>query len=56
MNLISLCRIATDGDCAMSEPGIGLVGLLKSALREKGICGNIAIFHCVIHQKNLRAK
>ena len=35
IDLTTLCGIATDGSRAMSGPGIGLVGLLKSALREK---------------------
>ena len=33
IDLTTLCGIATDGGCAMSRPDIGLVGLLKSALR-----------------------
>ena len=37
----------------MSGTGIGFVGLLKSALKEKI---DITIFHCIIHQKNLCAK
>ena len=53
MDLTTLCRIATDGGPAVSRPGIGLVGLLKYALREKGISDNNTIFHCVIHQENL---
>ena len=40
----------------MSGTGIGFVGLLKSALKEKNISDNIAIFHCIIHQQNLCAK
>jgi len=40
----------------MSGAGIGFVGLLKSALREKNITDVIAIFHCIIHQQNLCAK
>ena len=56
MDLTTLYGIATDGGHAMYEPGIGLVGLLKSALREKGISDHIVIFHCVIHQENLCAK
>ena len=46
----TLCRIATDGAQAMSGTGIGFVGLLKSALKEKI---DITIFHCIIHQQNL---
>ena len=53
MDLTILCRIATDGGPAVSRPGIGLVGLLKYALREKGISDNNTIFHCIIQQKNL---
>ena len=58
MDLTTLCGIATDGGCAVSGPGIGLAGLLMSALRGKGISDNIAIFHChyVIHQENLFPK
>jgi len=40
----------------MSGTGIGFVGLLKSALREKNISDDIAIFHCIVHQQNLCAK
>ena len=40
----------------MSGTGIGFVGLLKSALKEKNISDDIAIFHCIIHQQNLCAK
>ena len=56
LDLSTLCGIATDGARAMSGTGIGFVGLLKSALKEKNISDNIAIFHCIIHQQNLRAK
>ena len=56
MDLSTLCGIATDGARAMSGAGIGLVGLLKSALREKKLSDNIAVFHCIIHQQNLCAK
>ena len=56
LNLSTLCGIATDGARAMSGTGIGFVGLLKSALKEKNISDNIAIFHCIIHQQNLCAK
>ena len=34
----------------------GLVGLLISALKEKNICDNITISHCIIYQQNLCAK
>ena len=54
--MTTLCGIETDGGHTMSGPGIGLVGLLKSALREKGISNNIAIFCCAIHQENLCLK
>ena len=50
LDLFTLCRIATDGAQAMSGTGIGFVGLLKSALKEKI---DITIFHCIIHQQNL---
>ena len=40
----------------ISGIGIEFVGLLKSALKEKNISDNIAIFHCIIHQQNLSAK
>ena len=40
----------------MFGTGIAFVSLLKSALKEKNISGNIAIFHCIIHQQNLCAK
>ena len=56
LDLSTLCGIATDGARAMSGTGIGFVGLLKSALKEKNISDNITIFHCVIHQQNLCAK
>ena len=56
LDLSILCKIATDGARAMSGIGIGFVGLLKSALKEKNISDNIAIFHCIIYQKNLWAK
>ena len=56
LDLSTLCGIATDGARAMSGTGIGFVGLLKSALKEKNISDNIAIFHCIIHQQNLCAK
>ena len=60
LDLSTLCQIATDGARAMSRSmsgtGIGFVGLLKSALKEKNISENIAIFHCTIHQQNLSAK
>ena len=52
-DLSTLCGIATDGARAMSETGIGFVPLLKSALKEKNISDNIAIFHCIFHQQNL---
>ena len=41
LDLSILCKIATDGDRAMSGTGIGFVGLLKSALKEKNISDNI---------------
>ena len=53
LDLFTLCGIATDGAQAMSGTGIGFVGLLKSALKEKI---DITIFHYIIHQKNLCAK
>ena len=56
LDLSTLCGIATDGARAMSGTGIGFVGLLKSALKEKNISDDIAIFHCIIHQQNLCAK
>ena len=56
MDVTTLCGIATDGGRTMSGPGSGLVGLLKSGLREKRISHNVAIFYCVIHQENLCAK
>ena len=56
LELFTLCGIATDGSRAMSGTGIGFVGLLKSALKEKSISDNIAIFYCIIHQQNLCAK
>ena len=40
----------------MSGTNIGFIGLLKSALKEKNISDNIAIFHCIIHQQNLCTK
>ena len=40
----------------MSGTGIGFVGLLKSALKEKNISDDITIFHCIIHQQHLCAK
>ena len=55
MDLLTLCAIATDGARAMFETGIKLVGLLKSALREKDISDDFAIFHCVTHQQNMCA-
>ena len=55
-NLSILCRVSTDGGRAMSGTGFELVGLLKSALREKDINDDIAIFYCIIHQQNLCAK
>ena len=56
LDLSTLCGIATDGARAMSGTGIGFVGLLKSALKEKNISDNIVIFYCIIHQQNLCAK
>jgi len=56
LDLSTLCGIATDGARSMSGTGIGFVGLLKSASREKNISDDIAIFHCIIHQQNLCAK
>ena len=56
LDLSTLCGIATDGARAMSGTGIGFVGFLKSALKEKNISNNTAIFHCIIHQQNLCAK
>ena len=50
LDLSTLCGIATAGARAMFETGIGFVGLLKSALKEKNISDNIAIFHCIIYQ------
>ena len=49
LDLSTSCGIPTDGARAMSGTGIGFVGLLKSALKEKNISYNIAIFHCIIH-------
>ena len=37
LDLSTLCGIAIDSVRAMSGTGIGLVGLLKSALKEKNI-------------------
>ena len=56
LNLSTLCGIATDGIRAMCGTGMGFVGLLKSALKEKNISDNIATFHCINHQQNLCAK
>ena len=56
LDLSTLCGIATDGVRAMSRTGIEFVDLLKSVLKEKNISDNIAIFHCITHQKNLCAK
>ena len=56
LNLITLSGIATDGAQSMSGTRKGFVGLLKSALREKNISDDIAIFHCIIHQQNLCVK
>ena len=56
LDLFTLCGIATDGARAMSETGIGFVGLLKIVLKEKNISDNIPIFHCITHQQNLCAK
>ena len=53
LDLSTLCGIATHGAQAMSGTGIGFVGLLKSALKEKI---DATIFHCIIHQQNLCAK
>ena len=56
LNLFILGGIAIDGARAMSGTGIGFVGLLKSALKEKNISDNIVIFHCIIYQQNLCTK
>ena len=56
MDLSTLCGIETDGARAMSGTGIGLVGPLKSALKEKNISDDITIFHCIIRQQNLCSK
>ena len=56
LDLSILCGIATDGARAMSGTGIGFTSLLKSALKEKNISDNVAIFYCIIHQQNLCAK
>ena len=56
LDLSTLCGIATDGARATSGTGIAFVGLLKSALKEKNISDNIAVFQCIIHQQNLCAK
>ena len=56
LDLSTLCGIATDSARVVSETGIGFVGLLKSALKEKIISDDIAILHCLIHQQNLCAK
>ena len=53
LDLSTLCEIATDCARAKSKTGIGFVGLLKCALKEKNIGNDITIFHCIIHQKNL---
>ena len=53
LDLFTLCGIATDGARATSGTGIGFVGLLKSALKEKNISDHRAIFCCIIHQQNL---
>ena len=56
LHLSTLCEIATDGVQAMSGTGVKFVGLLKSALKEKNISNNIAVFNCIIHQKNICPK
>ena len=56
LDLSTSCGIATDGTRAMFGIGIGFVGPLKSALKQKNISDNIAIFHCIIHQQNLCSK
>ena len=56
LDLSTLCGIATDGARAVYGTGLGFVGLLKSALKEKNISDDIAIFLCIIYQQNLRAK
>ena len=50
LDLSTSCGIATHGARSMSGIGIGFVGLLKTALREKNISDVVAIFHCIIHQ------
>ena len=56
LDLSTLCRITTDSARAMSRTGIGFLGLLKSALKEKNISDYVAIFLCMIHQQNLYTK
>jgi len=56
LDLSTLYGIATDGARSMSGTGIGLVGLLKSALRENNVSDDIEVFHRIIHQQNQCAK
>ena len=56
LDLYTFCGIATDSARAMSGTDIGFVGLLKSVLNEKNISDIIAIFLCIIYQRNLCAK
>ena len=50
LDLSTLCGIATDGARTMPGTVIEFEGLLKSALKEKNISDNIAIFHCIINK------
>ena len=53
LDLSTSCGIATDDARAMSGTGIGFVGLLKSALKEKNISDNIAIFS--LHHSSIKS-
>ena len=54
--LYAVSQLTVSQLIAMSRTGIGIAGLLKSALKKKNISDDIAIFHCIIHQQNLCAK
>ncbi|XP_066512762.1 general transcription factor II-I repeat domain-containing protein 2A-like [Hoplias malabaricus] len=51
-----LVGLTTDGAPAMCGEKNGLVGRMRSKMREENCAGELTVYHCIIHQESLSAK
>ncbi|XP_065444398.1 general transcription factor II-I repeat domain-containing protein 2A-like [Chrysemys picta bellii] len=51
-----LVELTTDGAPAMCGEKNGLVGRMRSKMREENCAGELTVYHCIIHQESLSAK